>query len=88
LFFSVCTELPYFLSGSAATLQMVRKVGRDNLRMLYDYYHMPISEGNVTETPVENLDATGLVHFADVPGRRKPGTGELNLPSILRPLHE
>ncbi|MDA4113936.1 MAG: TIM barrel protein [Thaumarchaeota archaeon] len=78
----------YFLSGSAATLGIVRDVGRGNLKMLYDVYHMQISEGNVTETLVENLDAIGFVRFADVPGRHEPGTGELNLPYILRRLDE
>jgi hydroxypyruvate isomerase len=78
----------YFLSGSAATLGIVRDVGRGSLKMLYDVYHMQVSEGNVTETLVENLDAIGFVHFADAPGRHEPGTGELNLPYILRRLDD
>ena len=78
----------YFLNGSASTLRIVRAVGRDNLKMLYDVYHMQIAEGNVTETLVGNLDAIGFVHFADVPGRHEPGTGELHLPYILRRLDE
>ena len=78
----------YFLTGSSATLQIVRQVGSENLKMLFDIYHMQISEGNVTETLVENLDAIGFIHFADVPGRHEPGTGELHLSYILRRLDE
>ncbi len=76
----------YFLNNSRLTLEIVRKVGQRSLRMLYDIYHMQISEGNVTRTLLENLDAIGYVQFADVPGRHEPGTGELNLPYILEAL--
>jgi hydroxypyruvate isomerase len=73
----------YYLNSSSRALDVVRKVRRRNLKMLYDIYHMQVSEGNVTETLTRNLDAIGCLHFADVPGRHEPGTGELNLPFIL-----
>jgi hydroxypyruvate isomerase len=62
----------------------------DNLhvRLLYDFYHEQISEGNLIKKLQENIDLVGLVHVADVPGRHEPGTGEINYTSIFRKLAE
>jgi len=76
----------YFLNNSRLTLEIVRRVGRRSLKMLYDIYHMQVSEGNITRTILGNLDSIGYIQFGDVPGRHEPGTGELNLPYILEAL--
>jgi len=76
----------YSLNRSSRALDVVRRVGRRNLKMLFDIYHMQMAEGNVTETLLANLGSIGCLHFADVPGRHEPGTGELNLPFILQRL--
>ncbi len=73
----------YFLSRSRPAIEVVRKAGSRRLKMLYDIYHMQVAEGNITETLVNNLDNIGYIHYADVPGRHEPGTGELNLGFIL-----
>jgi hydroxypyruvate isomerase len=77
----------YFLSNSSTTLRVIRKVDNPHLKMLFDIYHMQISEGNITNTLLNNLDAIGYIHVADVPGRHEPGTGELNYEFILGQLH-
>ncbi|MFC1890119.1 hydroxypyruvate isomerase family protein, partial [Thermodesulfobacteriota bacterium] len=76
----------YTLDSSGLGFEIVREVGRPWLRLLYDVYHMQIMEGNVIATLRENADLLGYVHVADVPGRGEPGTGELNMPNILRAL--
>ena len=76
----------YTLDASAPGFEIVREVDRPWLRLLYDVYHMQIMEGNVIATLVENAGLLGYVHVADVPGRGEPGTGELNVPNILRAL--
>jgi hydroxypyruvate isomerase len=77
------THPSYFLNSTQRTLRVVDKVRRKNLSMLYDIYHMQIAEGNVTETMLNDLGKIGCIHFADVPGRHEPGSGELNLSFIL-----
>jgi hydroxypyruvate isomerase len=74
----------FYLSSSQEALQIVEEVGGPYVKMLYDLYHMQISEGNLTATIIANLDRIGHFHLADVPGRHEPGTGEINFAYILR----
>lgn len=78
----------YFLSSSELTLEVIRKVDNPHLKMLFDIYHMQISEGNVTTRMLDNLYGIGHIHVADVPGRHEPGTGELNYEFILGQLNK
>jgi hypothetical protein len=34
------------------------------------------------------LEHIGQIHFADVPGRHEPGTGEINFRNVFRAIHE
>lgn len=78
----------YWLNHSAVGLELVRKVGSPNIKLLFDCYHMQIMEGNLIETLIKNLDAIGHVHVADVPGRHEPGTGEINYGNVFKALKE
>ncbi len=78
----------YFLDRSKPAIDIVNKTRCKNLRMLFDIYHMQVAEGNVTSTVVKNIKSIGFIHFADVPGRHEPGTGELNLTFILSQLRK
>jgi hydroxypyruvate isomerase len=76
----------YYLTSAAEGFEIVREVGHPHLKFLYDFYHEQIAEGNLIEKLEKNIDRVGLVHIADVPGRREPGTGEINYASIYRKL--
>lgn len=76
----------YFLNSSRLAFEAVTKVQSERLKMLYDIYHMQVAEGNITATLLKSLEKVGYIHFADVPGRHQPGTGELNLLFILEQL--
>jgi hydroxypyruvate isomerase len=78
----------YFLNSSRLAIDAVTKVRSGRLKMLFDIYHMQVAEGNITATLLKNLGLVGYIHFADVPGRHEPGTGELNLLFILKKLTE
>ena len=65
---------------------IVREVGRDNVKVLYDFYHEQRAFGNLIEKVQQNIDLIGLVHIADVPGRHEPGTGEIDYANIYRAL--
>jgi hydroxypyruvate isomerase len=58
------------------------------VKLLYDVYHQQITEGNVIENLRNNHGHVGHVHFADVPGRHEPGTGEINFRNLFRALEE
>ncbi|MGB8325069.1 MAG: TIM barrel protein [Candidatus Acidiferrum sp.] len=76
----------YFLTSVAEGFQVIREVGNPHVRFLYDFFHEQIAEGNLISKLEKNLDLTGLVHIADVPGRHEPGTGEINYAAIFRKL--
>jgi hydroxypyruvate isomerase len=78
----------YYLTSVAEGFDIMRAVNHPQVRFLYDFFHEQISEGNLIEKLVKNIDYTGLVHIADVPGRHIPGTGEINYENIYRRLRE
>ncbi|WP_111764892.1 TIM barrel protein [Nakamurella deserti] len=71
---------------AADTLALVEAVDNPHLRMNLDLYHAQIGEGNLTDLVERSLPFVGEIQVADVPGRREPGTGEINYPHIARTL--
>ena len=69
-------------------LDLVAAVDHPNLRMMLDLYHAQIGEGNLIELCRRALPYIGEIQIADVPGRREPGTGEINYPTIAAALAE
>ena len=78
----------YYLTSVAEGFEVIREVNHPQVRMLYDFYHEQISEGNLIEKLEKNIEYVGLVHIADVPGRHAPGSGEINYANIFRKLTE
>jgi len=73
---------------AADTLALVEAVDRPGLRMNLDLYHAQIGEGNLIELlrRAHGQGLIGEIQVADVPGRREPGTGEINYPAVARAL--
>ena len=72
----------------AEAFEIIRAVGSNKVKVLYDFYHEQRGSGNLIDKLNGNIDLVGLVHIADVPGRKHPGTGEINYSSIYRKLAE
>ena len=53
--------------------------------MNLDLYHGQIGEGNLIHLVERALPLVGEIQVADVPGRREPGTGEINYPAVAPP---
>src|ERR1700739_86833 len=82
-------ENPHYLLQSASeAIDIVRAVNHPQVQFLYDLFHEQIAEGNLIEKLDKHIDVIGLVHVADVPGRHRPGTGEINYANIYRKLAE
>jgi hydroxypyruvate isomerase len=71
---------------AADTLALVEAVGSPHLRLNLDLYHAQIGEGNLIQLLERALPLAGEVQVADVPGRREPGTGEINYPAVAAAL--
>lgn len=78
----------YYLATSAEGFQILDEVGSPNVKLLYDIYHQQITEGNLIDTINANIDKIGHFHFADVPGRHEPGTGEINYKNVFKSISE
>jgi hydroxypyruvate isomerase len=67
---------------AADTLALVEAVASPQLRLNPDLYHAQIGEGNLIQLLERALPLVGEIQVADVPGRREPGTGEINYPAV------
>lgn len=76
----------YFLDNFQITLELVQSINSENLKILYDIYHMQIMEGNILETIQKYHQFIGYIHLANVPYRCEPWIGELDYKFILKEL--
>jgi hydroxypyruvate isomerase len=78
----------FFMVNSDELAEIVATVNSPNVKMLFDFYHLQISEGNVINNFRSYYDLIGYVQLGDVPGRKEPGTGEMNYRNIFKAIHE
>ena len=70
-----------------AVADMLRRVGSDNVRLLFDIYHVQIMNGDVIRRIEECKDIIGHVHTAGNPGRGElDESQEINYPAIMQKL--
>ena len=79
---------PYLLHTTAQAVEFVGSVGRENVRIQHDFYHMQRMEGNLVANLREHIGSIGHVQIADSPGRGEPGTGEIHHPYVLAVLED
>ena len=73
----------YFLNCPQEAVAIVKEIGLDNVKILFDIYHMEIMRGNQTVFIENNIDWIGHFHSAGVPGRHEVFNGETNYPFIV-----
>ena len=78
----------YYLDSSYVGFEIIKSVGCDNIKLLYDVYHMQIMEGNIMENVKRNIDFIGHFHSAGVPGRHEHFNGESDYKNILRTIDD
>jgi hydroxypyruvate isomerase len=65
-------------------VELAKRIGSDNFKLLYDIYHMQIDEGDVIRTITENHQYIAHYHTGGVPGRNEiDETQELYYPAIM-----
>lgn len=75
----------YQCDRTAWGVEVVKGVGSERFKLLYDIYHMQIMEGDVIRTIRDNLDFIGHFHTGGVPGRREiDESQELYYPAICK----
>ena len=73
----------YFISHVEHIADVIAKVGKPNVTIMYDFYHVQIMQGDVLKRMETHLPLIGHVQFAGPPSRTPPQTGELNYPVIF-----
>jgi len=90
---TVCLELlnskvdhkDYMADHSAWGVEVIKRVGSERLKLLYDIYHMQIMEGDVVRTIRDNHQYFGHYHTGGIPGRNEiDDTQELFYPAVMR----
>lgn len=83
------TDVPGFLLPRLAdAMKLAKSAGRENVKVLFDLYHMQQTEPSLTDAIREAAPTIGHVQFADTPGRHEPGTGVIDFDAALRTLRE
>lgn len=76
-----------FLTGVAQAYEICTAVDRPECKILFDIYHEQIEFGNLIPTIDLAWDQTVYYQMADNPGRKEPGTGEVNYQNVLAHIH-
>jgi hydroxypyruvate isomerase len=82
--FNRVNHLNHLLNGSQPALPMVRSVNSPRVKLLWDFYHMQLEDGDLIEKFTAGVDQVAHVQIGDVPGRHQPGTGEVNHANLLK----
>ena len=68
-------------------VELCKRIGSPNFKLLYDIYHMQIDEGDVIRTIRDNFQYLAHFHTGGVPGRREiDESQELYYPAIMKAL--
>jgi hydroxypyruvate isomerase len=75
----------YQCDKTAWGVELCKRVGSENFKLLYDIYHMQIDEGDVIRTIKDNHQYISHYHTGGVPGRNEiDETQELYYPAIMK----
>lgn len=77
-----------FLRTSDQTYMICRAVNSPSCKILYDIYHMQKNEGQLIPNIDLCWDEIAYIQIGDNPGRKEPGTGEINYKNIFKHLHK
>jgi hydroxypyruvate isomerase len=75
----------YMCDKSTWGVELCKRLGSENFKLLYDIYHMQIDEGDLIRTIKANSQYYAHYHTAGVPGRHEiDETQELYYPAIMK----
>ena len=78
----------YFLQTTEQAKEIIAELGRPNLKLMFDCYHVGRAEGDVTTRLAELMSVVGHIQFAAVPDRGAPDHGEIEYGFVFRRLSE
>ena len=82
--FNRVNHLGHLLNGSQPALPMVKSVASPSIKLLWDFYHMQLEDGDLIEKFNAGVSDVAHVQIGDVPGRHQPGSGEIHHANLLK----
>ena len=76
-----------FVSKIGQAYQICRAVNSPACKILDDIYHQQITEGDLIPNIDKAWSEIAYFHLGDTPGRKEPGTGEINFRNVFRHVH-
>ncbi|MEO0413523.1 MAG: TIM barrel protein [Verrucomicrobiota bacterium] len=77
-----------FLQGSPQAYSLCKAVDSPSCKILFDIYHQQITEGNLIPNIKQSWDEIGYFQAGDNPGRKEPGTGEINYQNVFKYIYD
>jgi hydroxypyruvate isomerase len=77
-----------FLTRVPQAFMICQAVGSPSCKILFDMYHQQITEGNLIPNIDRAWSEVAYFQIGDNPGRKEPGTGEINYRNIFRHIRE
>jgi len=77
-----------FLHTIPQAYALAKAVGSPSVKVLFDFYHVQIQEGNVLPTFDYAWDEIAYIQIGDTPGRNEPTSGEINYPNVLQHVYD
>jgi hydroxypyruvate isomerase len=74
----------YFLSLTDQAIAVIEEVGAANLKLMFDCYHVQLTEGDLTHRIEKLLPYIGHIQFASVPDRGAPDHGEIDYRNVFQ----
>jgi 2-dehydrotetronate isomerase len=78
----------YFLNTTTQAMSVIERMGRANLKLQLDLYHVQIMEGDLAHRVRALSGHYPHVQIAGNPGRHEPDIGEINYPYLFDLLDE
>ncbi len=76
----------YFYSTLGEAAALIDAVGATNIKIMFDVYHVGISEGDILTRLDSHMGQIGHVQIAAVPSRAEPDEGEIAYGAIFKAL--
>jgi hydroxypyruvate isomerase len=77
-----------FLRHADQTFMICQAADSPACKILYDIYHMQRNEGNLIANMEKCWDEIAYIQIGDNPGRKEPGTGEINFENVFKYIHD
>ena len=78
----------YFLADLYSAVNIIRDLQVENIKIMFDCYHMSIIHGELKPLIKEHLDSIGHIQIASLPDRHEPDEGEVDYADLFKWLDE